>query len=74
MNALTFTEQEAVGFFFKDYPESWDVEQILDALADQDERVQLWRMFKDMHPEDINSAVNDLMRLLRNTRKQAGLA
>ena len=69
MSNMTQIELDAVSFFFVEFPE-WDLERILDAHALGDERVQLWRMFKGMHPEDINSAVNDLMHLLRRTRKQ----
>ena len=70
MNALTFTEQEAIGFFFKDYPESWDVEQILDALAEQDERVRLWNVFQPLNAAEITEAVNDLLHLIRRIKKQ----
>ena len=74
MSNMTQIELDAISFFFVEFPE-WDLERILDAHALGDtESVQLWRTFETMHPEDINSAVNDLMRLLRNTRKQAGLA
>ena len=73
MNALTFTEQEAVGFFFKDYPENWDVEQILDALADRDDRVRLWNVFQPLNAAEITEAVNDLLHLIRRIKKQGGI-
>ena len=72
--SMTAIEDSAVAYFFKSYPDRWSLERILDAHALGDtESVQLWRTFETMHPEDINSAVNDLMRLLRNTRKQGGI-
>lgn len=69
--SMTAIEDSAIAYFFKSYPDRWSLERILDAHALGDtESVQLWRTFECMHPEDINSAVNDLMHLIRRIKKQ----
>lgn len=72
-SGTTFIEQDALRFFFREFPDEWDLEQILDAHHDNHPRVKLWVMFEPLDPSEIASAVNDLMHLLRRTRKQAGL-
>ena len=65
------TQYDAIGFFFRVWPDSWDDDvQILDALADKSDRVELWDCFKDMHACDVVDAYNSLLYLLERTRKR----
>ena len=68
---MTQTEYDAIGFFFRSWPDSWDDDvQILDALADKSDRVELWDRFKALHAADVVDAYNDLLYLLERTRKR----
>ena len=69
-NGMTFTEHDAIAYFFKEYPDAWDIEQILDAHHDNHPRVKLWAMFEPLNPSEIASAVNDLLHLIRRIKKQ----
>lgn len=68
-NGMTATEQEAIAFFFREYPDGLDVEQILDAHAANEIGVELWSMFEPMRYE-IPEAVNDLLHLINRIKKQ----
>ena len=71
---MTFSELEAATFFFREFDDDrMTLEDVLDAHAMKDPRVQTWRIFESLHPEDMNSAVNDLLYLIRRLKSASTL-
>jgi hypothetical protein len=72
-SGMTFTEHEAIAYFFREYPDNMTLEQVLDAHAENELGVELWAMFEELSPDDINDAVNGLLHLIRRIKKQGAI-
>ena len=71
--SMTQIELDALGFFFRTWPDEWDLEQVLDAHHENHPRVELWVMFESLDPSEISEAVNGLLHLIRRIKKQGGI-